>query len=43
MKKLGFYVKPKKKDKSLKQVVSTVASAFDTIGKKSHSKDKNVA
>ena len=33
----------KRKKKSLKQVVSTVASAFDVIGKRSQSKDKNVA
>ena len=43
MKMLGMYAKPKNKNESLKQVVSTVASAFDVIGKISHSKDKNAA
>ena len=43
MRKLRMYAKPKNKNESLKQVVSTVASAFDVIGKRSHSKDKNVA
>ena len=43
MRKLGMYAKQKNKNKSLKQVVSTVASAFDVIGKKSCSKDKNAA
>ena len=37
-----MYAKPKNKNESLKQVVSIVASAFDVIGKRSHSKDKSV-
>ena len=41
MKRLGMYAKPKNKNDSLKQVVSIVASAFDVIEKRSHSKDKN--
>lgn len=40
MKTLGVYVK---KEEPLKQVISTVASAMDSIGKKSRSKDKNAA
>ena len=43
MKRLGFYVKPKRKDQSLKHVMSTVASAIQSIGKNSRSKDKNTA
>lgn len=43
MKKIGIYAKPKRKDESYKQVVSTVASAIDSIGKTSRSKDKNAA
>ena len=43
MRKLEMYAKPKNKNDSLKQVVSTVASAFYVIGKRSRSKDKNVA
>ena len=43
MKRLGFYVKPKIKDQSLKHVMSTVASAIQSIGKNSQSKDKNTA
>ena len=43
MKLLEMYVKSKNKNESLKQVVSTIASAFDVIKKKSHSKDKNAA
>ena len=42
MRKLGMYEKSKNKNESLKQVVSIVASAFDVIGKRNHSKDKNV-
>ena len=41
MKRLGMYAKFKNKNESLKQVVSTVASAFDVIRKRSRSKDKN--
>ena len=41
MKRLGMYAKPKNKNESLKQVVSTVASAFDVIRKRIRSKDKN--
>ena len=41
MKRLGMYAKPKNKNESLKQVLSTIASAFDVIRKRSHSKDKN--
>ena len=41
MKMLGMYAKPEDKNESLKQVVSIVASAFDVIEKRSHSKDKN--
>ena len=43
MRRLGMYAKPKNKNESLKQVVSTIASAFDVIGKRSRSKDKNAA
>lgn len=43
MKKLGIFVKPKKKDDSVEQVISSVANAIESIGKKSQSKDKNVA
>ena len=43
MRKLGMYAKPKNINESLKQVVSTVASAFNVIGKRSRSKDKNAA
>ena len=38
-----MYAKLKNKNESLKQVVSTVASAFDVIKKRSRSKDKNEA
>ena len=38
-----MYAKEKNKNESLKQVVSTIASVFDVIGKRSCSKDKNVA
>ena len=38
-----MYAKSKNKNESLKQVVSTVASAFDVIKKRSRSKDKNAA
>ena len=41
MKRLGMYAKPKNKNESLKQVVSTISSCFDVIRKRSHSKDKN--
>lgn len=40
VKYLCIYVK---KDEPLKQVISTVASDIDSIGKKSQSKDKNMA
>ena len=43
MKKLGIFVKPKKKDDSVEQVISSVANDIDVIGKKSRSKDKNAA
>ena len=36
-----MYAKPKNKNELLKQVVSTFASAFDVIRKRSFSKDKN--
>ena len=41
MKRLRLYAKPKNKNESLKQVVSTIASVFDVIGKRNRFKDKN--
>ena len=38
-----MYEKLNNKNESLKQVVSTVSSAFDVIRKRSRSKDKNAA